>query len=514
MHEILTLQFGQQANYVGTHYWNTQESYFTYSGQEDSIVDHDRSFRPGVGADGQETYTPRTLIYDLKGAFGTLRRENALYGLQHGESVQAEGWSRAAIPLRLPPIIPSPYQTALDEGSAPPRLTPDSVRFWSDYNHLFYHPRSIVQLSDYEVNSSLMPFERYSTGEELFTTLDREHDLLDRDLRPFLEECDQLQGIQILSGIDDAWGGFAARYLERVSDELGKGCRWVFGLKDGKRVPRERQMLQLANTAQSIYALNSPASMHIPLTSLPSALPTYVNMDAASKWETSALQTALMESVTLPARLKSADSASASFGTLESTLSNDGNRRLVASGLSIEDPENLHVEAGSAEQDMRMTNGLTNGAQHIPDSSLDVQLLPAFPSDPSSASRRRTHTFANMASLRGAWETPDEIRARNAESRDRFAEGPRSSTYQTALLFAALSSYPSIFRFPRRMEKFAVKTSLSTSTAVASGVRDLESFARRVVGIDEREALCDGLATMAEEYEEGWSDDEDGDEDE
>lgn len=24
MHEIVTLQFGQQANYVGTHYWNTQ----------------------------------------------------------------------------------------------------------------------------------------------------------------------------------------------------------------------------------------------------------------------------------------------------------------------------------------------------------------------------------------------------------------------------------------------------------------------------------------------------------
>ena len=24
MHEIVTLQFGQQANYLGTHFWNTQ----------------------------------------------------------------------------------------------------------------------------------------------------------------------------------------------------------------------------------------------------------------------------------------------------------------------------------------------------------------------------------------------------------------------------------------------------------------------------------------------------------
>lgn len=44
-------------------------------------MDHDVHFRPGVGADGSETYTPRTVIYDLKGGFGTLRKHNALYEL-------------------------------------------------------------------------------------------------------------------------------------------------------------------------------------------------------------------------------------------------------------------------------------------------------------------------------------------------------------------------------------------------------------------------------------------------
>nr|POF23935.1 protein dml1 [Quercus suber] len=514
MHEILTLQFGQQANYVGTHYWNTQESYFTYADQDESVVDHDRSFRPGSGANGQETYTPRTLIYDLKGAFGTLRRENALYELQHGDSSQAGGWSSAAVPLRLPPITPSPYQTALDEGSVPPRLASGSVRFWSDYNHIFYHPRSIVQLSDYEVNSSLMPFERYSTGEELFENLDREHDLLDRDLRPFLEECDQLQGIQVLSGIDDAWGGFAARYLERIGDELGKGCRWVFGLKDGRRLPRERVNFQSANTAQSVYAMNSPASIHVPLSSLPSAWPAYLSMDTPTKWETSALQAALIESVTVSARLRSTDQAYASFDTLESTLTNDGNRRLVASGLSVQEPDKSHAKFESGEQDARIANGIANSTHDISDSCLDIQLLPSFTSTPRSASRRLTHVFATIMSLRGAWEAPDEIRARNTASRDRFAEGPRSAMYQTTLLFPALSSYPPIFRFPGDMDHFAVRASLSTSTAVANGVRDLEMLARRMMEIDEREALCDGLATMAEEYEEGWNDDENSNEDE
>lgn len=83
-----------------------------------------------------------------------------------------------------------------------------------------------------------MPFERWTTGEELFSNLDKEHDLLDRDLRPFLEECDQLQGLQMLTSTDDAWGGFAARYLDRIRDELGKTSAWVWGLEEGSRMSR------------------------------------------------------------------------------------------------------------------------------------------------------------------------------------------------------------------------------------------------------------------------------------
>lgn len=68
-----------------------QESYFTYGQDEESPVDHDIHFRPGVGSDGSETYTPRTVIYDLKGAFGTLRRDNALYQLQSQDEAGQEG---------------------------------------------------------------------------------------------------------------------------------------------------------------------------------------------------------------------------------------------------------------------------------------------------------------------------------------------------------------------------------------------------------------------------------------
>lgn len=84
MHEILTVQIGHEANHVATHFWNTQEAYFhdgetANDGQKDCPVDLDRNFRAGLNSQGEETYTPRTIIYDLKGGFGGLRKWGGLY---------------------------------------------------------------------------------------------------------------------------------------------------------------------------------------------------------------------------------------------------------------------------------------------------------------------------------------------------------------------------------------------------------------------------------------------------
>ena len=52
-------------------------------------MDHDVHFRPGLGVDSTETFTPRTLIYDLKSGFGSLRKLNALYDATGPEAPQA-----------------------------------------------------------------------------------------------------------------------------------------------------------------------------------------------------------------------------------------------------------------------------------------------------------------------------------------------------------------------------------------------------------------------------------------
>lgn len=93
MREILTLQLGHLGNYTATHFWNAQESYFTYADGETSQVDHDVHWRAGQGADGSETFLPRTVIYDLKGGFGSLRKINALYdATEDGDASASSLW--------------------------------------------------------------------------------------------------------------------------------------------------------------------------------------------------------------------------------------------------------------------------------------------------------------------------------------------------------------------------------------------------------------------------------------
>lgn len=73
------------------------------------------------------------------------------------------------------------------------------------------------------------------------------------------------------------------------------------------------------------------------------------------------------------------------------------------------------------------------------------------------------------------------------------------------MLFPVLDSFPSIFDMgSRHTEKLAVHAGLTTSTAVAEQVRAIEEIVKRLVAVDEREALCNGLQVIAEEYDEGW----------
>lgn len=82
MREIVHIQAGPLANFIGTHYFNTLEAYFSSEvpENEETAVAHDVSFREGIAPDGTETFCPRLLLFDYKQNFGALSQVSALYG--------------------------------------------------------------------------------------------------------------------------------------------------------------------------------------------------------------------------------------------------------------------------------------------------------------------------------------------------------------------------------------------------------------------------------------------------
>ncbi|KAL4787512.1 tubulin domain-containing protein [Aspergillus varians] len=506
MHEILTLQLGQRANYLATHFWNLQESYFTYNGQDESPVDHDVHFRPGVGADGSETYTPRTLIYDLKGAFGTLRKNNALYELSEDLAPGQGLWDGKEILQQQAPVPQSDYQKSLDAGTAAPQLSSETVRFWSDYNRVFYHPRSIVQLNDYELNSRIMPFEDWGLGDDLFNDLDKEHDLLDRDVRPFAEECDQLRAFQIFTSSDDAWGGFTARYVDRLIDEYGKKAVLVWAMEDGRRAHQTSKFKREMNKARSIYAISPEATMYTPVRDPPSRLPSTIHVDNNSEWYTSALISMAVESVTLPTRLRP-------YQNFESLLAgDDSTRRIFELQASILQPE---------DQDKRRQKLMKRPSTAEPSESGSSKVRTEFDLNFTydSPISDKSHVFNQLQVLRGAKpddedEEPSEADPGVIRKMRLYNSEPMFHRFHTPLPYNILDSFPNdMITLPTLENKINIVTALTTSTQTAERMKSLESAAGRLIGVDERENLVNGLGEIRESYETGWMSDSDFDDD-
>ncbi|KAI5290092.1 mtDNA inheritance, partitioning of the mitochondrial organelle [Ascosphaera aggregata] len=472
MHEIVTLQLGQRSNYLATHFWNIQESYFTYTEKEESPVDHDVHFRTGVGADGSETYTPRTVIYDLKGGFGTLRKYNALYEMEDGVAVADGLWTGNKIVQKQPAIPRIEYQQNLDLGLPAPALTAQSVRYWSDFNRVFYHPRSIVQLNSYELHSQIAPFDSWTAGEELFKEIDSEEDILDRDFRPFVEECDQLNGIQVFAGIDDAWGGFTARYIDSLRDEFGKTGIWVWGTQDDAVYEARKRIALSLNKARSIAELSLQTNAYIPLSVNHQLLPAYCNLCPSSEWYSSALLASAVECVTLPTRLKQygdlgrgnwipGDNREHNIYELQAlaTLEDIG---LPENQIDHEDGEILRLD--DYEQDEALMEGF------------EMNLSPLTQGEGG-------HVFgqtrvSRVSDTGGKIPYIVRLKSGTALQRDLFVFENSSTALQN----------------------LEVRTALSSTTRTRGYVNDLRILVSKAMPIDEREAIMNDLGDISDHH--------------
>jgi hypothetical protein len=104
------------------------------------------------------------------------------------------------------------------------------VRFWTDYLKVPLHSKSCVQVPRYHHN--VHPFDDISIGEGLLShNSDFSDEVFDR-LRFFVEECDSMQGFQVVCDTHSGFGGMTQAMLQHVADEYTNRPVCVFGVSD------------------------------------------------------------------------------------------------------------------------------------------------------------------------------------------------------------------------------------------------------------------------------------------
>ena len=249
----------------------------------------------------------------------------------------------------------------------------------------------------------------------MFATRDAEVDVFDEDIRLWIEECDELQAIQVFTSSDDAWSGFSSRYVERLRDELGKCCIWVWGLDSSAdesfysasgKMSRTQKQESTTNSALAISKFSEQASLFLPL-ALPKKLPLDLELDSQVLWHTSGLLSAAVESATISTRLREGDRVP-TVQDWQDALSGGGRRPIAALALDYDCSFESRPEKG---QDTRMQNSDVledEGADSSKD--LPINLFPevetntGFPRLPS-----RNKVFARIDGFRSAAEQNMEL---------------------------------------------------------------------------------------------------------
>lgn len=332
--EIVTLQFGNYSNYLGAHFWNIQENQFVYSTDnniEIPDVNHDILFREGINNQNRITYTPRMILYDLKENINTFRTTDAL----GNENCDYNWHSDKTQIFKEQKNQTSDFISDLEKSEAE-QLEAEiknkrfkninylkqeykmeqQVRYWPDYLKMKYHDRSYNTINQYQsFESDSDPFEIYHYGSQV----SKESGFMDNfedKLRHYTEECNRLQGFQIMSDSFNGFGGLTNNCLNLITEEYAK--RSVFTILPFPYFNNQKndsKMIRLINTAFTLKGLlqDNKDNMALPISLFNSFLTSQkiqpvelplVKYQPELNYHTSAILASLIDSVTLPWRQK------------------------------------------------------------------------------------------------------------------------------------------------------------------------------------------------------------------
>ncbi|KAK9705004.1 hypothetical protein RND81_07G026300 [Saponaria officinalis] len=299
MREVVTVQVGGFANFIGSHFWNFQ---------------------------GALTYTPRLVSVNYQGTLGSMSSNGTLYSQPPESPPPVATWKGSLSVQRSQHQKRNLFLQRLHEEEKIPSsgvenghtLSPhdnqdrsivesleNDVHFWTDFSKVHYHPQSLYELSGLWMD--VEQFNSYGAGKDVFAESLGGEEMNDR-LRFFLEECDHIQGIQFL--VDDS-GGFssvAENFLVNVADEYSNTPVMLYTVRDPRSQmssrSQKRNISRDLHDAVSFARLSPLCKLVVPV-GLPSLseVSTYLRVNDGKQYHCSAVYAAALHSLSLPFRM-------------------------------------------------------------------------------------------------------------------------------------------------------------------------------------------------------------------
>ncbi|KAJ3509360.1 hypothetical protein NLJ89_g5262 [Agrocybe chaxingu] len=253
---------------------------------------------------------PRVLVIDRNSNFGRLRSSQT-----YEDDTSAVLWSGKVVEHRQEPIQPSCYQTLSVEEEASKLAAKHSarsptdidVRYWSDFGQLSYLPRSLQRIPDSLVwgNGNV----NWNDGPEFFSRFNEEFELMDGAVRLLIEDCDNIQGIQVMNDTD-TFGSYMESFFVSFRDEYLKLPSLSFplgvgGISKAPDVDDAESTRRFLNEALYLRTLNEFSSMNIPIKD-PASWRGPRGWPTKSTYHQSAILSTHIETATLPLRLRNA----------------------------------------------------------------------------------------------------------------------------------------------------------------------------------------------------------------
>ncbi|XP_070581261.1 protein misato homolog 1-like [Ptychodera flava] len=392
--EIISLQCGHFSNFIGTHWWNIQESAFCYEPLNTSDVPKEINsnilFREGLTLAGEVTYTPRLVAIDLKGSLNTLKAEGVLYDtpvqdedlkwtsdvtLHKTDSVPknefltdlekvdkirsggmdvddtSQGSQEEADIMDTDDPVPSERQETPDVTKKIYNLD-NQVNVWSDYLRIHLHPKTCSVVQEYTHDSVTEQFDVFMYGQQVMNNTKTADDIEDR-IRFFTEECDSLQGFQLLLDTYDGFSGIGCKLMEQLVDDFSSKTMLSLAVSpshfpDTTSIEDSQRVI---NSVLSYDRLCNHSSLFVPLSLAstlwrkPGSSVNFPNLiyDASLKYHNSAILAMALETATLPYRL---ENNSVQMNTITDTLAAMGRK---AASLSVALPVPLSANSTFAD---------------------------------------------------------------------------------------------------------------------------------------------------------------------